>query len=276
MISAIFLKKVKRYFYSSFRFFLSNKNQINLIVNSIPKSGTYFLHQILSNVSFIKDYGLFTASRPTLSYKKRNDEKIKNMLNILYKDEFVLGHIEFSEAISNFFNKKKFLHILLIRDPRDIVISESYYLTHSNYFHKLHKYFKKLPNDSERINFAIHGNNYLKNCDLDFPSISKRYSLFIDWTKNSECYILKYEDLISANSEEIIKNLLIFLSKSFSVDINIKNEVNNIKNSLDNDKKPHTFRHGKSGLWKKILNKKQKEWFKREMSDVLKRFNYDL
>ena len=63
MIKAIFLKKIKRYFYSSFRFINKKNTNKIILINSIPKSGTYLLHQILNSISFLNDYGLFVASR---------------------------------------------------------------------------------------------------------------------------------------------------------------------------------------------------------------------
>lgn len=274
MLKAIIKKKLRRYFFSFVRLFYFKKNKL-LFVNSLPKSGTYLLHNILSNSSCVFDYGNFIASRPTLTYKKREFSYLKKMFKNAFKNEFCLGHLEYSDEANLFFTDSDIKMILLVRDPRDVVISESEYLTHSNIYHKLHKYFKNLSSKQERINLAIHGNSYLRNCDVEFLPINKRYQCYLDWIRKYDCLLVKYEDLVGSHSDIIIKKILIFLSKSYKLDINLDDSLNNIKNSLKYDKKPHTFRAGKAGTWRNILSEKQKKWFLSEMYEELILLGYE-
>lgn len=274
MLNAIIKKKLRRYFFSFLRIFYFKKNKL-LFVNSLPKSGTYLLHNILCNSLCVLDYGNFIASRPTLTYKKREFSSLKKLFKNSFKNEFCLGHLEYSKEANLFFTDSNIKMILVIRDPRDVVISESKYLTHSNIYHKLHKYFKNLTSEHERINFAIHGNSYLKNCDVEFLPINKRYQCYVDWISNYDCLVVKYEDLIGNHRDTIIKKILIFLSKSYKLDNNLDDTLNNIKHSLEYGEKPHTFRDGKAGTWRDILSEKQKKWFLSEMYDELILLGYE-
>jgi len=274
MIKAIFLKKIKRYFYSSFRFINKKNTNKIILINSIPKSGTYLLHQILNSISFLNDYGLFVASRPTLTYKKRSSKKITSFFERIYKDEFILGHVEYSLDIEKFLKKNNAVKILLIRDPRDVVVSESHYLTYLNHFHKLSKSFKSLLTQEERVNYAIYGDVYL-NTKYDFLPIIDRYESFIKWTKNTNCFVIKYEELIDCRRDKVIIDLLNFLTNSLNISINTSIELKKIKNSLATGRKGHTFRLGKSQIWKNILTKEQKNYFKSRMGKILRELNYD-
>jgi len=275
MLSRIIYKKFKKFFFFCFRFLNKNKKHKLVFVNSIPKSGTYFLHQILSSTSFLNDFGNFVASRPTLTYRYRSFETLKAMFKNPYKNEFCLGHLEYSALAHNYFKNTDTINILLVRDPRDIVISESFYLTNSNIFHKLHKFFKSLRNSNDRISFAMYGSSYLKNCDVSFESINQRYVAYFEWINKTKCYYLKYEDLIGENQINTIRKLLIYLSNSLKIKIDIDKELTNIQDSLISNKKPHTFRIGKKGRWKKILSSEQKKWFLTEMKDLLLYFGYE-
>jgi hypothetical protein len=87
--------------------------------------------------------------------------------------------------------------------------------------------------------------------------------------------VVKYEDLVGNHRDNIIKKILIFLSKSYKLGINLDDTLNNIKHSLQYGEKPHTFRDGKAGTWRDVLSEKQKKWFLSEMYEELVLLGYE-
>ena len=81
--------------------------------------------------------------------------------------------------------------------------------------------------------------------------------------------------LLVKNQDKVIRQLLIHLSTSLKIAIDVDYEILLVKNALSKGKKPHTFRVGKKGKWKEILSKDQKKWFLTEMKDILINLEYE-
>ena len=272
-----FFSAFKKKYYLCFNelkrpFLPNNFDTSTILINSIPKSGTHLLSQIVECIPGLENRQLFIASRPTLSYKNRSSKKIIRLLSKAKKNELIIGHIEHNKSIQNWIKKNNIVQILLIRDPRDVVISESYYLTYMNKFHRLHKFFKKLTTDEERINLAINGFRQNINQTIEFPSIDNRYDFYIKWAENNT-YVVRYEDLIGKSKKQTIVNLLKYIKLKGNYKFEIKSQIINSLESIS-PTSSHTFRQGKKNEWMNILFDYQKKWFQKKMKIFLKNYGY--
>jgi hypothetical protein len=277
---SVIAKKALRYGFDALRFpygyVLSDgdyKSRPPILANSFPKSGTHLLIQILQAIPGLRDWGLFLASTPSFSFREITDDKMARKIAGTVPSELVSGHLFYSDIVAQALDDKNTVHYFIYRDPRDIVVSEAHYLTYMNTWHKLHKYFKALPNMESRIMFSIIGSN---NPDFfyDYPNIAKRFGRYKHWINNSNVFALKFENLVKDDNKEIIANILQFYTKKFSHDVNLEQLYQTAKANI-NPHKSHTFRSGKSGGWKDVFTDEHKQVFKKYAGQLLVSLGYE-
>lgn len=119
---------------------------------TIPKSGTHLLER-----SHCLYQGLYRKLIPTVN--EANLGRWKNMSNFLESmrpGQIVLAHLDFNPERGQAIHKARAKGIFLIRDLRDIVVSNSYYMS-TNKNHYLYNYFSVHTNHKERIKLIMHG-----------------------------------------------------------------------------------------------------------------------
>lgn len=277
---SVFLKKSTRYGFASLKylygFFLSVRDYSQsppVLCNSFPKSGTHLLVQIIQALPEIRDWGSFLASTPSITFREISQEKMCKRIQRIVPRELVSGHLFFSKKMDNSLASKKTVHYFIYRDLRDVVISEAFYLHKMNRWHRLHKYFKALSSDDERIMFSING-----SCDpkfpYDYPDVKKRFERYRGWLNNPKVFAVRYEDLISQNKAEIIDQMVAYYQENaqrkFEKDEIVQKALANIR-----PEKSHTFREGKSGKWKEVFKSEHKKRFKEVAGDLLIELGYE-
>ena len=258
-------------------------------IASYPKSGNTWLRYFLGNYYFnnkdnfepeiIKNIKKFYLDKELIKSNFHNQDFIKNPYNVSKywiesqkKLEIKKGNVVFLKThnalinIENneFTNSDLTLAIIyIIRDPRDVVVSYSKY-RHLDYDEtiehmigsKVNVPFVRDLEDASNIeitgSWAFHYNSWKDGISV-IPRI-----------------IIKYEDLL-INSEKIFTNLIKFLSNAMKLKVNydkikISNNLSTFKNLknfetknkfFENNSSENFFRIGKSGNWKKELNKDQ-------------------
>jgi len=246
-----------------------------ILVNSLPKSGTHLLTQIVEVLPRTKSYGTFITSTPSLPHKLQDDNKIAKKLKKLIPTELARAHIYYKKEYETVIQQQNIAMYFIYRDPRDVLVSEMNFLTYQFRWHSMHKYFKKLKNDKERLILCIKGVSDSK-FPYYYPDISKRFGNYFGWV-NSSALAIRYEDLISNNKEFYIKQIVNFYF----------NKVKNKKENIDeeyycklalsniNPKKSHTFSKGKKGRWKEYFDDEIKSLFKKYGNDLLIRYGYE-
>ncbi len=275
-------------------------------IASYPKSGNTWLRYFLGNYYFnkkdnfepdiIKNIKKFHINKDLIKSNSHNQDFIKNPYNISKywiesqkKLEIKNGNVVFLKThnalinIENneFTNSELTLAIVyIVRDPRDVVVSYSKYrnLDYNKTIDHMIGSKVNIPyvrdiNDSFNIeitgSWLFHYNSW-KNGISTIPRM-----------------IIKYEDLLS-NSKEIFSNLINFLSGAMNLEVNyekiirsqnlstfknLKNfETNN--NFFENDSSENFFRIGKSGNWKKELNKEQIKKIEKNFKVEMKNLGY--
>jgi len=273
-------------------------------IASYPKSGNTWLRYFLGNYYFnnkdhfepeiIKNIKKFHLDKELINSKFHNQDFIKNPYNVSKywiesqkKLQIKKGNVVFLKThnalinIENneFTNSDLTLAIIyIIRDPRDVVVSYSKY-RHLDY----DKTIEHMIGSKVNIPFvrdAIDASNIEITGSWAF-----HYNSWKDGISVIPRIIIKYEDLLS-NSEKIFTNIIKFLSNIMKLEVNYKKikSSNNLSkftklknfeaknNFFENNSSENFFRIGKSGNWKKELNKDQikkiEDSFKREMINL--------
>jgi hypothetical protein len=260
----------KRLIYSLVKSFTPKRivgrlNGPKVLLNSIPKSGTNLIDKVFYNLPNMRFSGKRTIRKMTHS----KPEAI-NAVQSIRKGQYSLAHLEFDEKISAAVDDNQIKKILVIRDPRQIVVSHYKYVTNIDSNHKTHDFFKSLPNDEERLNAVIDGVDGIVE---PLEEMIKGYS---NWIKNKDCLIIRFEDIIGEKGggsqdlqmstlRKILNHLEIQLSDSEMVDICGK---------IFDEKSP-TFRKGQLDGWKKELTENHKNKIKEKLGEWIISFGYE-
>lgn len=244
-----------------------------VIVNSVPKSGTNLLVQIAEAIPNKRNYGTLWTNIPSYSYIEYSKRTMLGMIDSTVHGEIVVAHLFCQPEYLAALQRKNAVHFFIYRDPRDIVISEAYYLTYKNRWHRLHSYYKQLPSDKDRVSFSILGASAQK-LPFSYPNIAKRFRCYQDWIKQENVFAVKFEDLVSEHREETIHKLISFYTRQTGIELDVEEVVSR---ALDNisPAKSHTFRLGKVGEWRNLLTEKQKQQIKNVAGDLLIELGYE-
>ena len=273
-------------------------------IASYPKSGNTWLRYFLGNYYFnnkdnfepeiIKNIKKFHLDKELIKSKFHNQDFIKNPYNVSKywiesqkKLEIKQGNVVFLKThnalinIENneFTNSDLTLAIIyIIRDPRDVVVSYSKY-RHLDY----DKTIEHMIGSKANVPF-VRDVKDASNIEIT-GSWAFHYNSWKDGISVIPRIIIKYEDLLS-NSEKIFTNIIKFLSNIMKLEVNYKKikSSNNLSkftklknfeeknNFFENNSSENFFRIGKSGNWKKELNKDQikkiEDSFKIEMINL--------
>lgn len=273
-------------------------------IASYPKSGNTWLRYFLGNYFFnnkddfepeiIKNIKKFHLDKELIKSKFHNQDFIKNPYNVSKywiesqkKLEIKKGNVVFLKThnalinIENneFTNSDLTLAIIyIIRDPRDVVVSYSKY-RHLDY----DKTIEHMIGSKVNIPYVRDAKD-ASNIEIT-GSWAFHYNSWKDGISEIPRIIIKYEDLLS-NSEKIFTNIIKFLSNIMKLEVNYKKikSSNNLSkftklknfeeknNFFENNSSENFFRIGKSGNWKKELNKDQikkiEDSFKIEMINL--------
>ncbi len=220
----------------------SNELSTPLVLCLIPKCGTHLLEniirKILSNEAFdeINEDGQLPSVDGSYIYAK---DKLQNKI---YR-----GHLWFSKSVQE--KLKNIPKVILIRDPRDYVISHKHFL---DYFRggkgKLDNYVSKLENNNDKLSSIILGLNFH---DAILSPVYEHFQNFgLKWIDDNSL-VVRYEDLIIRKSgrveERTVKTVETILDL---IGLKYSNLEQFILDGSNPSRSP-TFRSGKIGDWKK-------------------------
>ena len=245
-----------------------------LIANSFPESGTHLLIQILRGLPNAIYFGSFIASMPTFSFRERNREAHRRLIDRTVPGEVVGAHIFHHPVHAAVLARHNCAHFFVYRDPRDVAVSEAHYLTRMNRWHRMHRYFaRRLETDDDRIEAAIVGVSQ-RDTRYDYPDIGQRFARYRGWLDRNDVFAVKFEDLIGERRRETLADLATFYAGSGNADIDVGKTLDSIEANID-PRQSHSFRQGGSGGWKKAFTPRHKEQMKAVAGQLLIDLGYE-
>jgi len=244
-----------------------------VIVNSFPKSGTHLLSQVVEAIPGVTDFSTFWASTPSVTLRERSLVNTLRMIERVAPGEMIRGHLFHHPACGEAIAGRNSVHFFLYRDLRDVAVSEAKYLTYMNRYHRLHRLFRSLPDDEERISLAIRG------CDTTgrgfaFPDIASRFHRFRAWLDDERIHAVRYEDLMSGDRAVHIRAIL----NRYRVHCGREVEIETILKAAEQNicpERSHTFRQGTPGGWKEIFTDRHRSEMKTVAGDLLVELGYE-
>lgn len=255
--------------------FLFTNNMYGEIFSiTIPKSGSHLINKCISLIT----NKIETPLENFKTYKKQP------------KNCFFWNHSKHDNEISKFLNKET--KFLMVRDPRDQIISMIFWITHEvkahyQFFSDIHKGKKKgtdflayynLSFDEKILELINDGHLIYDRVGFSYKpvkNIKEFYQSYLEWLKDNNICLVKFENLIGKNGEgsQIIQLKEISrIAKHLKIKLSPKQIVHISKKLFGGT---HTFRKGKIGSWKKYFKPVHKTAFKKVAGQLLIDLGYE-
>ena len=261
------------------------------LINSLPKAGTNLIAKLVRLFPGIRPASVHIGQSTLNQFKQSSDlEKgevqigvdwphyiplsaIKRSLQQIKNGYYATAHIPFSEELRRLLKDIGIKTLLILRDPRDVVVSHALYIAHTP-SHFLFEFYQTLST-SEQIMKSIIG---VKKSTPKSPmllNINERYQNILPWLSEPSNYTTYFEKLVGprgygsreAQIEEI-KNIARHLNiKCNSYDI--KQIAEQIFGGTD------TFRKGIIGNWRNHFSEMHKYAFKELAGQLLINLRYE-
>ena len=238
-----------------------------MLANSMPKSGTHLLEQIVDALPRRRNYGRFLESM-TASYvfRERSEKSTCRFLASLVSGETTRAHLHHHALFGEEITRRGTVHYFIYRDLRDVVVSEVHYLRSVTWWHRLHPSFRACATFGDALMLAIEGLDP-ETSDLDYPDVGARFRRFLPWLDSPDVHAVRYEDLRSEARSRVLREMVRFYADRARDPFSIPEVVARTEKAIDPDRS-HTYRRGLQGEWKEVFSRRHAEAFSRLAGDL--------
>lgn len=174
-----------------------------VFANSIPKAGTHLLTSLLGQVPALWFSGVHMIDKEyradlhepldglgdlDLAAFERGMSKIRN-------GQYLTAHCGALDGIPDALDAQGFRPLLMIRDPRDIVVSMAFYFARNERLH-MHETFRDMS-EGARFEAVITGLPG-RGGKPPIPSIVQRLGKYQDWLTDDRTVVVRFEDLVGS------------------------------------------------------------------------------
>jgi hypothetical protein len=270
--------------------------QPRVIINSLPKAGTNMVAKLLDSAGMkwnrvcFDSRMILRANPATRLWRKasqfRGDEVIVGIgapvsvprrivdreLERLKPNQFVKAHVGYTTAIVRLAEKHKVTPVVIIRDPRDVVVSQVHYVL-SAPSHMLHRAFKELGSHERCLDAAINGGFF---GDVLLEDIRTRCLSLDVWLRSSRSIVVRFEDLVGERGGGTAQTQLDAVTKIIR-GVGLEKSDAEIQALAENLHGPgsKTFRKGVIGESWKELTKAQLQRMETMLGDIYEQWGYD-
>jgi sulfotransferase 6B1 len=234
-----------------------------VLMNSIPKAGTNLIEQALSHFPLLHRSGFRTLG----GWNEISPATLAK-ISSLERGGVALGHLPAHPELLTAIKKAGVRPLLMVRDPRDQIVSYVKYVTSIDKTHPAHSYFASLKNDKSRYLAAINGVDGIKS---PVNETLQKYSGWLDF----DAMVVRFEDIIGSlgggNDEKqfkVICEIGDFIGISLS-----SNTAQSICKKIFAPT-AITFRSPQVNGWREHLNDEHLDVLESKCSGLLKRYGY--
>lgn len=256
---------------------LSSQGLPVLFANSFPKSGTHLLTQILEGFTLLGP--AVQSGLPAIvtyqgdSGRPRDTTEITNDLQRLLPGDIGYGHLHAQPETMEILCAPGFATYLILRDPRDVVVSHVHYVTEMEPNHAHHLYYtQELTSFEERLHTSILG---LPDAPIPFLNIHDRLKPYLGWLERPEIAYLQYESFAEDERQFFARILEHAIRHGFPCSLPREQALQVLSGSVDPQRSP-TFRQGKTGGWRQYFDSASKNLFKEVAGDMLVQLGYEV
>lgn len=260
-----------------------------VLLNGPPKSGTHLLSDCVALMpkmvfsgrhfalsEFVTGPVVQTSGHDSGIYPALEGSRLERFLARCPQGMFVTAHAAFHPDLKDFTEELGFKQILLLRDPRDLVVSQAFYIKREPLHHHHRHYTEVLKSDEERIMTCIRGFEAGVSNDIPLLSVSELFAGFVPWLDDASTLVVRFEDLIGSRGGGDIENQLAsirhigeFIGRPLG-----HGQAERIAGKMYG-KGSLTFRKGQTGDWRNHFTEAHRRTFKETMGDMLIGLGYE-
>jgi hypothetical protein len=207
----------------------------------------------------------------SLRFRERSATNTLAWIDSFVPGEIVRGHLFFDKDYEEALQGT--VHYFVYRDPRDVVVSEAYYLRYMNPWHRLSPYFRTLS-QSQAISLAIGGLAGDAPHAADYPDIGRRFARYNGWVNSPSTYAVKFESLRSEGWEKTVHRMIDFYAGRVGSDLDFDQAYSRALARI-RPPRSHTFRKGEVGGWRTAFTVKHRDEFKAVAGSLLVALEYE-
>lgn len=251
-----------------------------IFVNSIPKAGTHLLTAELEKFACLQASRLHIETRKVNSLAKHQERredvvidlpKFARYVGTVRPGQFFSAHLFWDPALLSYLTSTGIKSIFMVRDPRDILLSNLHYIKGLRR-HFLHRLFTtELQTDEERIRVLIQGRS-----GVPFVrSLKDTLNLFLPWRASTGVLTIRFEDLVGSSGGGSDERKLLALRQvaehcALSGDV-----VKDIAGRSLQSRSTPTLRKGKIAGWRTELSDAQLELLETECGAAMRQLGCD-
>jgi hypothetical protein len=258
------------------------------LINSLPKSGTHLIEKAVQqfpgitvgpamNNIWAQRHGTAIGADDSVLVgvdwpHPASVAAIRRIFRSLKNGQYVLGHIPFSETVVKLLAEQNMKSLLILRDPRDVIVSFSNYVGgHEQHF--LFKQYQPLS-QSERLMKAIVG---IEQSSPDQPmllDVGERCRSLVGWMSQPFNYVTYFEKLVGPQGGGSKESQLMELQNiAHHLGLRCDSSLEQIANQVFGG--TTTFRKGTIGSWHTNFSSEHKRAFKERAGQTLIDFGYE-
>lgn len=155
-----------------------------VLVNGSPKTGTTWMYTMIASLP---------GFQPVGNYDGRIDR-----YKTAARGDVVHGHDFFSDNLHQLLRSNHFRTVLMIRDPRDQLVSRMFHLQRKN-VHGGSERYREMPLEDLMI-LCIEGND-------DLPGMDTLTDLTLSWFDAPQTHLVRYETLLRQTEQQMVEVL---------------------------------------------------------------------
>jgi hypothetical protein len=232
---------------------------------SLPKAGTHLLERAVC-----LHPRLYRKLLPTVWPEGLVDRwgGLPGLLQTLSPGQVAIAHLPFHEDYAAALHASRTNALFLIRDPRDIVLSQAHYaVKHPE--HPFHRAFARAPDVRGRIAVAIDGDE-----EAGLESIAQRLDRYEGWLHGA-ALVVRFEDLIGRDGggdRDRQRGVIEDVYRHLGVDASPR-LIDRTCDRLFSSDSP-TFRRGAIGGWRTQMDDELLTRFRAAVGDRAARYGY--
>lgn len=241
--------------------------------NAIPKSGSKLLFNILRGLTRVGpfvDTGL-NEIKPFMDGIPTPQTWINRQLDALAAGDIRFGYLYAHPDSLERLSRPGWASFMIIRDPRDTIVSEVFYASDMHPGHALHEHMRNLPRVEDRIETLIRG---IPDGPRRRVNVREHYERFLPWLSQPEVCVLRFEDLLRQREVELARVMAHLEKHGAALDAPHERAIAILADEMA-PRKSETFRQGRAQGWREHFTPANKEQFRSVAGDLLARLGYE-
>ncbi len=236
-----------------------------VLATSVPKSGTFLLERALC----LHPDMYRQLRRTVFDSQVRSDEEFRALIHSVLPGQVAMTHVAFSPAYPEMLGARGVKTVLMVRDPRDIVLSHAHYAATTERHWLFRRYREADP--MQRLRMSIEGIP-----DAGLRSVGETLRVYEGWLEAADL-VVRFEDLVGdagGGDDRRQRKVLDDLYRVLGVDRS-QAILDHVQPRVFS-RYANTFRRGSVGQWREAFDDSIADLFQRVAGEELVRYGYEV